>query len=119
MDTTVQLRDATLVEKVVLLGCVWRSVEDRTPARENEIRSACNDRLDELTGRLSEGDVCQALNELAASDLLEARTPDERSPAGKGRPTYELRVDVDAVLTTLAADEDLEPLVEEVDRMQA
>ena len=77
MDMAVQLRDATLVEKGVLLGCVWRSVEARTPARADEIRSACNGRL------------------------------------------AELRVDVDAVLTTLAADEDLEPLVEEVDRMQA
>ena len=119
MDTTVQLRDTMPVEKVVLLGCVWRSVEDRTPTRADEIRSACNDRLDELTGRLSEGDVCRALNELAASDLLEARTPDERSPAGKGRPAYELRVDVDTALTTLAADEYLEPLVEEIKRMRA
>lgn len=119
MNMTVQLRDATLVEKVVLLGCICRSVEDRTPARADEIRSAINDRLDDLTGRLSEADVCRSLNELAVSDLLEARTPDERSPAGKGRPTYELRVDVDAVLTTLAADENLEPLVEEVDRMRA
>ncbi|WP_290815912.1 hypothetical protein [Halovivax sp.] len=119
MDATAPVRDASLVERVVLLGLVRRAVEGRTPARVDEVRSACNDRLDEVTGRLSEADVCRALNELATTELVDERGPNVRSPAGKGRPTYELRCDVDATLTAVGADEYLTSLVADVDAMRA
>lgn len=115
MDPTEPVRDATLVQKVVLLGLVCRTVEDRTPARLDEIRTACNERLDEITGRISEADACRALNALAGTDLVAERSPADRSPAGKGRPSYELCCDVDAALTVLADETHLRPVVEAVE----
>lgn len=114
MDAPESIRNAGLVEKVVLLGLVDRAIDGRTPAREDDVRTVCNRRLDAVTGRLSEADVCRALNELADAGLVDERTPHDRSPAGKGRPSYELRGDVDATLSALAADDHLEPLVADV-----
>ena len=115
MDPTETVDDATLVETVVLLGLVCRTVEGRTPARLDEIRTACNRRLDEVTGRISEADACRALNALAETDLVEERSPADRSPAGKGRPSYELCFDVDEALAALAGEDHLRPVVETVE----
>ena len=118
MDPTPPVREATLVERVVLLGLVCHTVEGRSPARVDDIRTTCNSQLDEVTGRLSEANVCQALNELAATELVDEHRPHDRSPAGKGRPSYELCCDVDAVLTALGTDEHLASLVPDVDAMR-
>ena len=115
MGPTETVREATLVEKVVLLGLVCRTVEGRTPTRLDEIRTVCNERLDVLTGRLSEADTCRALNALAETDLVEERVPSDRSPAGKGRLSYELCWDVDETLSVLADDRHLRPVVEAFD----
>ena len=119
MDLPAPVREATLVERVVLLGLVSRTVEGRSPARVDDVRTACNSRLDEVTGRLSEADVCQALNGLAATELVDEYSPHDRSPAGKGRPSYELCWEVDAALTALEGDEHLASLVADVDAMRA
>lgn len=105
MSVQSTVAETTLVEKVVLLGVVVQEAAGNEPARPDEIRSVCNDRLDEVTGRLSEADVSRALNRLEATELLEQYRPDDRSPVGKGRPTYALAVESGSVLDALADDE--------------
>lgn len=102
------------VETVVLLGVVCRGAESDEPARLDEVRTTCNQRLNELTGRLSEADVTRALNRLEDDGLVELRRPDDSSPVGKGRPTCALAVDPDDVLEALRGDDRVEPLIEVV-----
>ena len=113
MDANSELGEATLVEKVVLLGTVCCGADDE-PARGDEVRQACNERLDAVTGRLSEGDVSRALNVLTEMSFLESRRPDDRSPVGKGRPSYVLTTGCEPVLDALGGDDRLDQLVESV-----
>lgn len=103
--------DASLVERVVLLGVIYRSLREETPTRLDQVRSTCNERLDEVTGRLSEADVGRSLNELSAAGVLDEASPADRSPVGKGRPAYVLDADVDGLLDALTDDDQVEPLV--------
>ncbi len=106
--------DTTPVERVVLLGVTWLDTREETPARLDEIRAICNDKLASVTGRLSEADTASALNSLSAATLVDEETRESESPVGKGRPAYSLLVDAETALETLEADDRLEALVRTV-----
>lgn len=110
LETTVA--EATLVQQVVLAGVAWSATRDEAPVRADEVRSICNDRFEDVTGRLSPADVSRALSVLAAEGVLEERRPDDRSPAGKGRPNYALEVDPDSVVDALDGEPEVTPLVD-------
>lgn len=114
MDPTSAIADRSSVETVVLLGVVARLDETDGTARADEIRSVCNERLDAVTGRLSEADVARALNQLTDLGLLEHRASDEASAVGKGRPSYVLEPEPEVVLDALRDDDAVASLAETV-----
>lgn len=103
--------DASLTERFVLLALAELTERDRTPANALALLERCREReaaqSDAVCGRFSEADLVSACRALADRDLVAEADVGERSPAGKGRPEYELGpdVDVDAV-QALAADDD-------------
>ncbi|MFC7156010.1 hypothetical protein ACFQPA_11140 [Halomarina halobia] len=110
----------TLVQRVVLLGVTHLSHRGDTPVHSADVRRACANCFDEVDadvlGRLSEPDVIRTLNRLEADGLVEAVSVENTSPVGKGRPTYALSVEVDAVLDAF---EDDERVVRVVDHIRA
>lgn len=112
------IADATLDQRVVLLATVEASRDRETPMNPAELRVFCNDRLANpdapVFGGLSEADVSRALNVLEAEGLVE-NVADDTSPTGKGRPTYELVPEPEPVRETLAAHDDLAPIVADLD----
>lgn len=112
MTDETEMETTSLVQRIVLLGLAQCAVLNREPVRLDEVRRTCNDRFDDVAGRLSEADVTRALNELAASSLVDERITGGRSAVGKGRPSYVLAIDADRVFEELADDRQVRPLVE-------
>lgn len=110
--------DTTLDQRIVLLGVACHAMDGATPADSSAVRAVCTDRLADpdgpFFGRLSEGDVMSALYALESAGLVEEIESGDPSPVGKGRPEYELTVDPEALLSSLAEDERLVDLVETV-----
>jgi hypothetical protein len=108
------IQDATVDQCVVLAALVDASRDRATPVNPAELRSVCNDRLigeqAPVVGQLSEADVTRALYALESAALVENVAEEEPSPAGKGRPAYELVDDRETVLGALADRDDLEPI---------
>ncbi|MFB6310800.1 MAG: hypothetical protein ABEH64_06400 [Salinirussus sp.] len=119
MSTDEAIRDATLDQRVVLLALLGASQDRSTPVNPAELRQVCNERLagsdGPLAGGFSEADVTRALYSLESAGLVENVAEGDQSPAGKGRPAYELVPDAGSVRSALAADDTLEPLLEAVD----
>lgn len=113
-----ELEEMTLTERLVLLGLVRQVRHDEAPTTSAELLTVCQACLDgvdaDVVGRLTEADVTRALNTLATNEFVE-EAMQQRSPVGKGRPTYTLRTDVDSTLSALSADERLAPLVADFD----
>ncbi|MEF8779390.1 MAG: hypothetical protein V5A46_01760 [Haloferacaceae archaeon] len=116
MDSPDTLEDATLLQRVVLLGLVSLQEQSETPASSDQIRSVCNDcetkASDEVVGRVSEPDVIRALNRLVDRGAVDERPPSSTSPVGKGRPNYDLAIEPDPVLGVLSSDDRLEALLD-------
>ena len=112
------IESTSLSQRVVLLGLVELSERGTTPVHSGDVKRACQRRLEEVegdvVGELSEPDAIRALNELAGAGILSEAEVEDRSPVGKGRPTYALAADPEAVLDALAEDDRLTPLVEEI-----
>lgn len=107
---------AATVDQCVVLAALVEAASDRdTPVNPAELRSVCNDRLvaDDapVVGQLSEADVTRALYALESAELVENVAEEDPSPAGKGRPAYELVHSREAVLEALDAREDLDAVL--------
>lgn len=109
------IQDATVDQCVVLAALVESSRDRDTPVNPAELRLVCNDRLvrgdSPIVGQLSEADVTRALYALEEEELVENVAEEATSPAGKGRPAYELVHDRETVLAGLDARDDLDPVV--------
>jgi len=94
-------------EQFVLLSVVELATADRTPAHSYDVTKTAKARLDEVErdtfGGVERQAVIATLGSLADDGLL-AKAETE-SPAGKGRPAYELAVDAETVLAELAGDD--------------
>lgn len=112
------IESTSLSQRVVLLGVVELSERGKTPVHSGEVKRTCAERLREVegdvVGGISESEAIRALNELAAEGILSEHEVEDRSPVGKGRPTYTLAVDAGDALEALSDDERLEALVEEI-----
>jgi len=107
MDET--LGSVQSFEQFVLLSVVELSADDETPAQSHDVTEMAKARMDELDrppfGGIERQEVITALGNLAESGLLaKAETEDA---VGKGRPAYELAVEVDDVVDSLSADDDI------------
>jgi len=115
MSVAETIADASLDQRVVLLGVVVASADRETPLNPAELRRVCNERLATpeapVVGGLSEADVTRALYALEAEGLVENVAEGNTSPAGKGRPAYELVPDPDEVRAALADDDALAPVL--------
>lgn len=112
------IESTSLSQRVVLLGLVELSEQGTTPVHSGDVKRVCQSRLEEIegdvVGGLSEPEAIRALNELAGAGVLSEAEVEDRSPVGKGRPTYALAADTAAVLDALAEDDRIAPLVEEI-----
>lgn len=109
----------SLSGRVVLLTVTHLSQSEETPVHTGQVIRANADQLESVEvdtlGKISEAEVSRALNRLEDEALVEMADNDDTSPVGKGRPAYTLAVSVDEVLDALADDENVAPLVEQVD----
>lgn len=88
-------------ELYVLLGLVNLEFDGLTPAHSPAVEDACGGIPvpdADVVGRLSEAEVSRALNTLEAKGVVETGDDTDRSPTGKGRPTYTLVAATDAVI---------------------
>lgn len=119
---TEQLDSLPLSGRVVLLSMTHLSLTGETPVHTGQVIRATTDHLDTIEadtiGKLDEAEVNRALNRLEADSVVEMADVDDASPIGKGRPTYQLAVETDTVLSALGDDADVASLVEKV-RSQA
>jgi Cdc6-like AAA superfamily ATPase len=110
------LESTSLAQRIVLCSLEEFERAGQTPVNSAELREATTDLLENrdsgAVGRLTEADVMRALNALTETGVVEERRPDDRSPAGKGRPEYSLLVDADELRVALAEDDRVAPLVE-------
>lgn len=113
----------SLSGRVVLLTVAHLSKADETPAHTGQVIRANADNLDtvevDTLGKVSEAEVSRALNRLENEGLVEMANQGSTSPVGKGRPAYSLAVDVETVLGGLSNDEDISPLVEQVEQVES
>jgi Cdc6-like AAA superfamily ATPase len=109
------IEGTTLAQRIILCCLADLTTDGVTPANSAEIRELATKRLNETdtdaVGHLTEADVMRALNALVESDLVEERSPDDRSPVGKGRLRYSLADDPEAIRTALRTDDRIEPLL--------
>jgi Cdc6-like AAA superfamily ATPase len=119
MPAELDIEEHSLSERVVLLGVTRLEQTAETPAHTGEVMRVCADHVDrvdaDVLGKVSEAEVNRALNALEDVSVVETVTADSTSPVGKGRPTYTLAADADAVLETLRTDDRLQNVVEYVE----
>jgi DNA-binding transcriptional ArsR family regulator len=112
--------ETTLVQRLVLLGVVGLDGAGETPAHTLDVIHACDDHVDvvdaDVLGDLTETEVSRALNALEAGGLVAKVAVEDRSVVGKGRPTYGLAADREAVLSVLADDDRVAGVVDRVRR---
>ncbi len=118
MSEQAEIGSASLTEKVVFLGVAQLSGEEETPVDSSEVTRTCLDHCSDLEtdvlGHLTEVDVMRALSSLAASGLVTEAEVEDRSPVGKGRPTYALETDHEPIVDELADDDRVGPLAKRV-----
>lgn len=95
------IESLSLTEQVVLCAVAEAYRSEDLPAQTHEIRRRCRERLAEIetevVGTITEADVMRSLYRLEAEGFVEEREPTERSPTGKGRPAYDLGIDIETV----------------------
>ncbi len=106
----------SLIERIVLCCLADLADSGLTPVNTAELRSTITDRLEAMEGerfrRIAEADVMRALNGLAETEFVAELRPDDQSPAGKGRPEYDLAVPLEELRANLTGDDRLAPLLE-------
>lgn len=114
---------ASMLEKVTLLALADLSISEETPANPLEVRSSiqrCIDPLaDDVIGMPDEADISRALNALEADHVIDVDESGDRSPIGKGRPSYTLRDDPHEVLDDLSTEARLETAIAQVNSGQS
>jgi len=97
MTTDRPLEGTSTTERLVLLALADECRKADGPAQTHDVRRGClsiAESLDgEFVGAVSEAVVIRSLYELEAKGVIDEHRPDDRSPAGKGRPAYELAVE--------------------------
>lgn len=110
------LESTTLAQRITLCCLVDLSEAGQTPANAAEIKAVARDLLEaadgEPIGSLSDADVVRSLSQLADSKLIDERRPEDRSPAGKGRPKYALDADAVRLKEQLEADGDVRDILD-------
>lgn len=110
MDEESEFDDASLTERFVLLALAELQEDDRTPANALALLDRCREREEErsevVCGRFSEADLVSACRSLAGRGLVAEADAGETSPAGKGRPEYDLSEAVDVAAVRELARED-------------
>lgn len=110
MDEGSEFDDASLTERFVLLALAEVEERGQTPANALALLDRCREREAErsevVCGRFSEADLVSACRSLAGRGLVAEADAGETSPAGKGRPEYELSDAVDAAAVKGLARED-------------
>jgi len=105
MGTTVD--SVQSFEQFVLLSIVEQSAAGETPARSYEVTETTKARLNDADrdafGGIKRQEVVNALGALADEGLLDKS--ETQDAVGKGRPAYELAVDADDVVASLADDD--------------
>jgi hypothetical protein len=96
------------LQRYVLLGAVALERDGQSTFQSYEVRDFCVDHLDSLRedpfeGGITREAVIRALSKLEAVGTVRTDFED-RSPVGKGRPTYQLAVDADGLIERLAAE---------------
>jgi len=108
--------DASPFHRFVLLTVADLERRGESPVHSYDVKRVCETHVEALDrepfGGVTRRDVIAALSALEDADLLEEATV--TSPVGKGRPAYELTAEPDAVLGSLAGDDQLAPLVDRV-----
>lgn len=108
------LESTSVTERLVLYELAELERDDRTPAQTTDVLRECRGllaELDDVVGsRLAEGDLVSACRTLEDRGLVTEDEPDATSPVGKGRPGYELDVDVETVREFVRDDERLDGL---------
>lgn len=114
-----EIDSLSLSGRITLLGMAHLSKHDDTPAHTGEVIRTCTEYLEtgevETLGKLSEAEANRALNRLEDGGFVETADVGDASPVGKGRPSYTLALDTDRVLSTLGDDDEVAPLVEQVE----
>lgn len=99
--TEPELESTDVTERVVLAELAECTRNGECPIATLELLEGCRQRVAELddvvAGRFTEVDLLRSCQSLAATDLVREKPPAEDSPVGKGRPSYELAVDAEAV----------------------
>ncbi|SFR86316.1 hypothetical protein SAMN05216559_0204 [Halomicrobium zhouii] len=114
MPDTTSLDSTSVTERLVLHELAELDRADRTPAQATDVLQACRGRLEELEtvvgSRLTEGDLVRACRTLEDRGLVTGNRPERTSPVGKGRPAYELDVEVETVREFVSDDDRLSEL---------
>jgi DNA-binding transcriptional ArsR family regulator len=110
----------TSLERYVLVGAAALDLDGQVPFQSYDVRDFCVEHLGSLPGEPFEGGitreaVIRALSKLEGRGLVETDFED-RSPVGKGRPSYRLSVDADELLERLGKDERFADVVAAVER---
>jgi predicted transcriptional regulator len=107
----------SLVQRLALLSIATAVADGEAPVDSRDVREQSGRLLDavetEVVGTPNERDVMRALSALGSEPYIDEQQTDQ-SPAGKGRPTYTLTVDVTAVFDVLAEDDQLASAVARV-----
>ncbi len=110
------LESTTLAQRITLCCLVDLSEAGQTPANAAEIKAVARGLLEaadgEPIGSLSDADVVRSLSQLADSELIDERRPEDRSPVGKGRPKYALDADAVRLKEQLEADGDVRDILD-------
>lgn len=95
-------------ERLVLRALVAFDRRDLTPVRTPDVRRFCRscdvDGDSVVLGTVSEADVVRSLYRLESADVVTEAAPESTSPVGKGRPAYDLAVDLETVVDAIASD---------------
>lgn len=117
MSDQPDITEFSLTERVVLLGIADAAAADETPVASWEVRERIERVIrfvdTETVSTPTEAEAAGALNTLATDPAI-GEHQSGSSPTGKGRPRYDLAVELEAVLDALAADDRLDPAVETV-----
>lgn len=115
---TDDIASRSLSERVVALCVADLERRGETPVHTGRVVRETSDRLGsvdaETLGKLSEAEVTRALNRLEADGVVEMHDPDDRSPTGKGRPSYSQSIQTGTVLDALSDDDDVGRLVDRI-----
>lgn len=101
METDSSLQSTSMTERLVMRELADLREQGRTPVQAPALVSQTRDRLDaydEIIGcRVTEADVVRCCRSLEDRDLVRSSKPELNSPAGMGRPAYELTVNPETV----------------------